>query len=213
MSVQPRATRLIWIFLPVALVLGVVVAMWMRPAPLDTGGNALLENGMQIDASLSGLQDPQGRPVEEKQFAGRYRLVAFGFTSCPDICPTMLAGVHQALEQLGPQAAQVAPVFVSVDPDRDTPQRVGVYVASFDPRIAGLWGTPETLARIARNYKVHYEKKPLGAGKDAYTVDHTALIYLIDPKQKIRALIPTSAGPQQVASEIVDAFHAIQTRG
>jgi protein SCO1/2 len=213
MNARHKNSRLLWLFLPLAVVLGLVVASWMRQAPApvaEAGGNALLEQGMQIDASLTGLLDPRGRPVDERQFEGRLRLVAFGFTFCPDICPTMLFGVKEGLEQLGDDAAQVAPIFISVDPQRDTPERVGVYVSSFDARILGLSGSAEALARVAGNYKVYYEKRGMGEARDAYTIDHTSMLYLIDAQQRIRALIATDAGPQRVAEDIVAAYHAVR---
>ncbi len=216
MKAGNKNLKLLWLSLPLAAVLGLVVAGWLRQAqaPVSVGASdALLENGKQIDASLSGLVDPQGQPVDESRFGERLRLVAFGFTACPDICPTMLLGVHQGLESLGEDAARVAPIFVSVDPERDTPERVGAYVAAFDARILGLSGSPQALARVARNYMVHYEKRALGEAADAYTIDHTALIYLIDAQQHIRALISTDAGPQQVAADIAAAVQNVQSRG
>ncbi len=206
----PLKTALILI--PVALVLGFVASSWLHQAqsPQPKTDNALLSTGMTIDASLTGLLDEQGRPVDDARFADRYRLVAFGFTSCPDVCPTMLLGVKQALEQLGTEARNIVPIFVSVDPERDTPERVAAYTASFDKRIVGLTGSSPALANVAKSYKVQYSKRPMGSDPAAYTVDHTALIFLIDPQQRIRALVPTSEGAQGVAQEIVQAYRALR---
>jgi cytochrome oxidase Cu insertion factor (SCO1/SenC/PrrC family) len=209
---NPKILRIGLIFIPVALVLGIVTSSWLRQAQTPpASSDALLERGSLIDATFTGLVDPQGKPVDESRFKDRYRLVAFGFTSCPDICPTMLAGVHQALEKLGPDAQRLVPVFVSVDPQRDTPERIGEYVAAFDKRILGLSGSPDTLARVAKQYRAYYTKRQVS--QELYVIDHTALLYLIDPQQRIRALIPTEAGPQAVATEIVQAFQSVVSKG
>jgi protein SCO1/2 len=197
---------------PVALVLGIVMANWVRQAQwLPKTDDALLASGMKIDASLAALSDSKGQPMSESRLKGRYRLVSFGFTSCPDVCPTMLLGVRQALEKLGDDAKDLTPIFVSVDPERDTPERIGTYVAAFDPRIVGLTGSPEALQQLARNYRMIYAKRPLGEGRENYTIDHTALIYLIDPQQRIRALVPAGAGPEAVAADIVEAYRAVHS--
>jgi protein SCO1 len=164
--------------------------------------------GVQIDASFAGLRDPRGEPLDERSIAGRYRLVTFGFTTCPDVCPLTLLGVHQALDQLGPDATRVLPIFISVDPQRDTPELLTAYVNSFDRRIMALAGPSEVLARIASHYRVVYRKKALDATAGPYVVEHTAVAILVDPQQRIQALIPTSEPPAQIASQIVAALRA-----
>lgn len=210
--------RTLLILAPVAAVLGIAVAMLLRQvqqpvASTSEASDALLENGMKIDASFTGLKDPQGAAFDEQKFAGKYRLVSFGFTSCPHICPTMLTGLRQGLEQLGPDADRIVPVFISVDPENDTPERLGKYVASFDPRIVGLVGPQEALDKVARDYKAYFAKQTAGAAQNAHGghggVDHTSIIYLIDPQQRIRALISTSAGPQQIAADINQAVKKV----
>lgn len=120
------------------------------------------------------------RVVTDRAFRGRYMLIYFGYTHCPDICPTTLMAVSQVLKELGPLAAKVQPVFVSIDPERDTPAVVGEYVGSFDPRIIGLTGSPTEIAAVTKQYRVFYKKLPADNSSD-YFMEHSSYIYVIDP--------------------------------
>ncbi len=128
------------------------------------------------------LTDDSGKRVTDKDYRGRYMLVFFGYTSCPDICPAGLQLISAALENLGPKADQITPIFVSVDPDRDTPEKLAAYVKNFNPRLVGLTGTPEEIAAVATAYKVYYKKVPNADAPDDYGMDHTSIIYLMDPR-------------------------------
>jgi protein SCO1/2 len=162
-------------------------------------------------ATLGGaftLTDQSGRRVTDRDFAGKYRLVYFGYASCPDVCPVDLqmigAGLRQ-LEQRNPAlAARVQPIFISVDPRRDTPEVLRTYVAQFHPRLVGLTGTPEEIARVARAYGVSYriEEPVEGGDPNAYLVDHVRMAVLYDPDGKPVAIIPHDQGPQGVADEL-----------
>lgn len=124
------------------------------------------------------MVDADGRPVTEADFAGRPMMLFFGFTACPAVCPTMLMQMTNWLGELGPLADAVQPIFVSVDPERDTSEVMKAYLSAFDERIAGLTGTPQQLAAFAEGYGVFYEKVP-GQGDD-YTMNHTAGVLLFD---------------------------------
>lgn len=126
------------------------------------------------------LIGPDGQAVSDQDFRGRFQLIAFGYTYCPDICPSTLVDMAELLKQLGPDAGRVQGIFISVDPERDTPRVLQTYTRFFDARILGLSGTPELVQRAARNFRVRYAKV---AGKDAknYAVDHSAGLYLLDP--------------------------------
>lgn len=128
------------------------------------------------------LQDPNGRSVTSEDFRGRFQLIAFGYTYCPDICPTTLVEMAAILKQLGERAARLQPIFITVDPERDTGPVLKTYTEFFDPRILGLTGTPALVRRTADNFRVRYAKvrEP---GKDAtnYAVDHSAGMYLLGP--------------------------------
>lgn len=128
------------------------------------------------------LMDAKGRAVTNETFPDQFQLLSFGYTFCPDVCPTTLAEVADIMKQLGPLAERVQPVFITVDPARDTPAHLQQYADFFDPRIIGLSGSPALVAKVAQNYKVRYEivREP-NAAPDAYTVDHSAGMYVLAP--------------------------------
>jgi len=150
-----------------------------REALVPTG--ALRTSGKALIGGPFSLVDQNGNRVTEKDFGDRYMLVFFGFTSCPDICPAGLQLVSAALDKLGEKANRIVPVFISVDPERDTPEKLGEYVQNFDARFVGLTGTPEEIAKAARAYRVYYKKVPNADLPDDYAIDHTAIFYLMDP--------------------------------
>ncbi|SFJ27741.1 SCO family protein [Albimonas pacifica] len=117
----------------------------------------------------------------EEDFRGKWTLVFFGFTNCPDICPTTLAEIAQVMDDLGPQAGAVQPLFISVDSDRDTPMELAEYVPQFHPSILGLAGTPEQIEAAAASFKIFYERVPEEAAPDGYTMGHASQVFLFDP--------------------------------
>ena len=128
------------------------------------------------------LRDANGRAVTEGDFGGRFQLVAFGYTFCPDVCPTTLIEIADVLKGLGDDAKRLQAIFISVDPERDTPKQLKEYTAFFDPRILGLTATPELVKAAAERFKVRYEKvSEPGAAADRYSIDHSAGIYLLGP--------------------------------
>jgi cytochrome oxidase Cu insertion factor (SCO1/SenC/PrrC family) len=127
------------------------------------------------------LTDTTGRQVTDKDYRGRYMLVFFGFTACPDICPAGMQLISAALDKIGAKAENVTPIFISVDPERDTPQKLAGYVKNFSPRMVGLTGTPAEIAAVAKAYKVFYEKTPNEAAPADYGMNHTSIIYLMSP--------------------------------
>jgi protein SCO1/2 len=124
------------------------------------------------------LTDHNGRTVTDQDLRGRPFLVFFGFTHCPDICPTTMFEISEIIRKLGPDGDRVRAVFISVDPERDTPAALKDYVSSFDPRIIALTGDDAAIAGVAKAYRAIYRKVPLKEG--GYTMDHTAIIYLMD---------------------------------
>ena len=148
------------------------------------------------------LENAAGRTVTDRSFRGRYMLVYFGYTHCPDVCPTTLANVAGALRELGPAAGRLAAVFISVDPTRDTPAVIGRYTALFSKRIVGLTGTPAEIARVAGEYHVYYKKHPDGPGKLDYSVDHSSLLFLMSPSGRFIAPITASSSASELAAEL-----------
>ena len=151
------------------------------------------------------LTNQDGRRVTERDFAGKYRIMYFGFTHCPDVCPMDLAVIGQALrrfEKSDPsRAARVAPLFVSVDPERDTPAVLKEYVAAFHPRLVGLTGTPQQVAETIKRYGAYGMKGDETPG-GGYNVDHIRVAELIGPDGKPIALLPYDKGAEAVAAEL-----------
>lgn len=128
------------------------------------------------------LVGPGGQAVSHEDFRGRWQLIAFGYTFCPDICPTTLVEMASIMKALGEQAGKLQPLFISVDPERDKPEALKAYTEFFDPRIIGLSGSPALIARAARNFKVRYAKvEQPGDTSGHYAVDHSAGMYLLGP--------------------------------
>jgi protein SCO1/2 len=126
------------------------------------------------------LVDHHGKSVTERDYLGKPTLVFFGFTNCPDVCPTTLFELTTRLGELGPDADRLNVLFITVDPERDTPQQLALYLSSFDPRITGLSGTPENMSAAMAGYRVYARKIPLEGG--GYNMDHTATIYMMNSK-------------------------------
>jgi protein SCO1/2 len=124
------------------------------------------------------LTDQNGRTVTEQDLKGKPFLVFFGYTNCPDFCPTTMFEISEVLKKLGPAADRTRALFITVDPERDTPAALKDYVSSFDPHIIALTGEPEAIAAVAKAYRAYYRKVPLKDG--GYTMDHLVLVYLMD---------------------------------
>lgn len=165
--------RLALAALVLALGLAGGVFLFRSHAPAPTAAGAQIGGAFQ-------MVDANGRPVSERSLLGRPTVIFFGFTFCPEVCPTTLTELTAALAQLGPSADRLNVVFVSVDPERDTPAQLKLYLSNFDHRIQGYTGTPEQVARIAKAYRVYYAKVPQPGG--GYTMDHSSVTYLFDAK-------------------------------
>jgi len=171
----------------IAVVAGIAIGAVVALAIFPEARQALLPSpgpvtsGKALVGGPFALTDDTGTRVTDKDYRGRYMLVFFGFTSCPDICPAGLQLISAALENLGPKADRIAPIFVSVDPERDTPEKLAAYVKNFNARFIGLTGTPEEIAGVTKAYKVYFKKVPNETKPDEYGMDHTSIIYLMDP--------------------------------
>lgn len=167
----------------VGLLLGGTAAVLIFPEARDKllspSGSTI--SGKALIGGPFALTDQSGKKVTDKDFRGRYMLVFFGFTNCPDICPAGLQLISAALDKVGPKAANITPVFISVDPERDSPEKLATYVKNFSDRIVGLTGTPEEIAAVAKAYRVFYEKTPNESAPADYGMNHTSIIYLMGP--------------------------------
>ena len=156
------------------------------------------------------LTDQDGAPFGERNLSGRYRIMYFGYTFCPDVCPVdvqnLAAGLKAFERQDAAAAARVVPVFVSIDPARDTPRVLKEFTGNFHPRMIGLTGTPEQIAAVAKDYAVYYRKggtMPNGG----YLMDHSRVAYLMGPKGEPIALLPHDGAPQAIAAELARWVH------
>lgn len=164
-----------------SFLLGGIVAMAILPGGRERLFSGLPSAGKALVGGPFSLVDHTGRSVTDKDFRGRYMLVYFGFTYCPDVCPSALQVIAAALQKLGPKADRIVPLFITVDPERDTPAQLADYVKSFDPRLVGLTGTPREIDAAAKAYRVYYKKVQDDKSTAGYTFDHTSMIYLMDP--------------------------------
>jgi protein SCO1 len=155
------------------VVLAVGAAVWFAMSQ-QAGGSAGIGGPFT-------LEDGSGKTVTDRDFHGRYLLVYFGYTFCPDVCPTTLNAVAAAFDKLGAKADKVQALFITVDPGRDTPKVVQQYAAAFSPHIMGLTGTPDEIARVAREYRVYYARHQDPDAPGGYTMDHSSILYLMGP--------------------------------
>jgi protein SCO1 len=160
-------------------------------------------------AALGGpfaLIDQDGRPVTDRSYDGRYRAVYFGYTYCPDICPTtlqvLMQGVHAFQKDDAARAAKLVPIFVTVDPTRDTPAVMKQYVGAFGPELVGLTGTPAQIDAAEKRYGVYTKKEAEPKGASGYLMDHSSQVILFGPKGEPIALIPTDQGADKVSAEL-----------
>jgi protein SCO1/2 len=144
------------------------------------------------------LTDSRGRRRSLGDFRGKVVVLYFGFTTCPDICPTDMLAIGQALKDLGKEAHAIQPLFVTLDPARDKPAVIAEYARNFHPEFVALTGTDAQIARVAKAYKVFYEKVPI-KGSNGYTIDHTSFAYVIDRKGKYVGFVPTGTPRDKVA--------------
>jgi protein SCO1 len=146
------------------------------------------------------LTDQNGKTITDQDLKGRPFLVFFGFTHCPEICPTALFDISEIMNKLGPDAGKVNALFITVDPERDTPEKLKEYISSFNPRLIGVGGDAQALADVAKAYRVYYKKVPLKDGD--YTMDHTAIVYLMDKNGQFVAPFSLKRRPEDAAADL-----------
>lgn len=184
-----------------AAVLAALLVACQAPQPERRAGAAQLMSELMSGRHPIGapfvLADPDGRRVTLADFKGKLVLLYFGFATCPDVCPTDLAIIAQALRTLGAAERDVQPLFVTLDPQRDSPAVLREYAAAFHPRLVALTGSEAEIRRVATDYKVFFEKVPL-PGRDTYTIDHTAYTFLLDRAGKFVILFPPGTPPERM---------------
>ena len=173
MSSTPAKIAMIFAF---AATLVAVIFVVDRLYGGRSGGGGIVQIGGPFT-----LVDQDGKSRSEADFKGEHMLIYFGYTYCPDVCPTALSDMGLALNELGDVAAKVRPVFITVDPSRDTPERLKPYVANFHPRMVGLTGSEQAVTAAAKAYRVYFAKSKTEAAPGEYLMDHTSIIYLMSP--------------------------------
>jgi len=177
-----------------------VAGVFGQAAPVPSAGGIQMPAGLSLGGPFS-LTDHTGRAVTERDFEGRWRLVYFGFTFCPDVCPTELGTIASALDVLGAEGERVTPILITIDPERDTPAQLADYVHRFHPRLVGLTGTAEQVAEAARRFRVYYARARQVAGSD-YVMDHSSFIYLVGPDSRVRAMFRPETPPEAIAAAL-----------
>src|SRR5690242_3868322 len=175
---------------------GAFLALALRETPRGA-------SGMALASAIGGpfqLVDQNGNTVTDADLKGKWSLVYFGYTHCPDACPTALNDISIALSELGPKRDAVRPVFITVDPERDTPETLKAYVTSFDAPILALTGSAEQVARAAKGYRVYYAKHPEAGGD--YSMDHSSVIYVMDPQGRFTASFTHESAPEQISERL-----------
>ena len=152
------------------------------------------------------LTDQNGARRTDQEFRGKYMLVFFGYTYCPDVCPTTLAVIKSALEMMGSRAERIVPLFITVDPNRDTPQKLNAYLSSFGARFVGLTGDDKAIASVAKEYRVYYKTHPAENGGE-YTVDHSGVVYLMDESGAFIANYSLDRSPDAIAQDLLKRLH------
>jgi len=195
--------RLAVILCCVAAALGLGVLVYIKePAPKAPASAA--EGALQIGGDFK-LVDQDGKPVDQRLLKGKWSAVFFGFTYCPDVCPTTLQTLGAAVDQLGPKGKDLQIIFISVDPERDTAPKLKAYLASpgFPKGIIGLTGTPDQVKAAAKAYRAYFEKDGTG---ESYLVNHTSLIYLMNRDGKFSRVLAYGLSPDENARQILDAM-------
>ena len=198
---MPRRSLLIFAMAILLIAAGLGGYAWMnRQLDQPRGTGTALVGGPFT------LTDQNGQRVTEKDFLGSYMLVFFGYTYCPDVCPTELQVMMAALDALGPDSRKIQPVFVSIDPERDKPEVLKAYVGNFGPRLLGLTGTPEEVAAVAKAYRVYYGKAANASGSADYLMDHSSIIYLMGPDGRFVKHVPYTTHAAKLAQELKGAI-------
>ncbi len=182
-------------------IIGLLVAVLL----LAAGGYLFLSGSQPAALTVGGpfsLIDGDGKPVTDQTWHGKYMLVYFGYTYCPDVCPTTLTNVATALDKLGPKADEIQPLFITVDPKRDTPAVVKQYAAAFGPRIIGLTGTPQQIDVAAKAYRVYFAEHRTGPGPDDYSMDHSSVLYLMGPDGRFIAPVRADQDGPEIAAAL-----------
>jgi len=170
------------IFAIVVLVIAAITGLGALYLVRGPGGP--IGSGTALVGGSFTLTNQDGKRVTDQDFRGKYMLIFFGYTYCPDVCPSELQVMSAALDQMGPEADRIQPIFITIDPARDTPDTLKVYVSNFSPRMVGLTGSDEDIAAVAKSYRIYYAKAKGTENQKDYLMDHSTILYLMGPDGK-----------------------------
>ena len=173
--------------------------LWHESENVPGLGRTVTSGTIQVGGTFR-LTDQDGHPAASADFRGKYQLIYFGYTNCPDVCPTTLGVIADALDRLGADSARIVPIFITIDPTYDTPQILKTYVKAFGPRFVGLTGSAADIAAVEKSYRVYAKKTPLGGGKYGY--DHSSVIYLMGPDGKLVTFYDELISPADLAKDL-----------
>lgn len=187
---------------PIALIPYLFLAAFLAAGALwNLSSGTQLTTAMlsSIGGSFS-LTDQNGQAKTDADFHGHYALIYFGYTNCPDVCPTTLAVIADTMKHMGAKASDLTPVFVTIDPERDTPKILKSYIGSFGPQFVGLTGGADAIKKMAGEYRVYYAKHPLQGG--GYSMDHSSELYLVGPDGKVRMFYDAGIDAKTLAADL-----------
>jgi len=197
MTVRPNLALVPWLLAMTAVVAGL---LWHEGDRIALTREGIVRGTANVGGPFR-LVDQDGHTRTDGEFRGRYMLIYFGYSLCPYVCPTTLAVMADAFAKLGPRRGRIVPIFISVDPERDTPKALKVYLAAFGPGFVGLTGDSDAVRRVAASFHVFYKKHPLSGG--SYALDHTSVVYLMGPDGKfVTYYDDTSTGPDALAEDL-----------
>lgn len=181
-------------------------ALVLRPVVPPGGSYNAPPIGRALVGGPFSLVDQTGKRVTDQDFRGRYMLIYFGYTYCPDVCPASLQVISAALDRIGPDAGNVTPIFITIDPARDTPAKIGEYVKSFHPGFVGLTGSASEIAAVLKAYRVYANKVPDEKEPSAYTMDHSSVVYLMGPDGDLVTFMADSTKVDTLATQLRKAL-------
>ncbi|HUO03533.1 MAG TPA: SCO family protein [Rhizomicrobium sp.] len=173
--------------------------LWHESEILPQLGHTIVSGQIAVGGPYA-LTDQDGRPRSSADFRGKYQLIYFGYTFCPDVCPTTLALIAAAMDKLGPAQEKIVPIFITIDPARDKPEVLKKYLAAFGPRFVGLTGTPGQIAPVEKEFRVFAQKQQLPDGN--YSMNHSSVIYLMGPDGKLVSFYDDAASPDDLAKSL-----------
>jgi cytochrome oxidase Cu insertion factor (SCO1/SenC/PrrC family) len=177
--------------------------IWHESENVPSLGRTVTSGSVQVGGPFR-LTDQNGKPRANSDFRGKYQLIYFGYSFCPDVCPTTLGVISQALDQMGVDANRIVPIFITIDPERDTPAVMKQYMSAFGPRFVGLTSDPATIAAVEKEYRVYAKKQPLDKSnpKGGYGMDHSSVIYLMGPDGRMVTYYDELIAPDALAKDL-----------